>query len=156
MLTSAKSKLLFPSNDLCREHRNLRLARPRGAANKDQMFAQLRFWLRPAKKWGLCGCEIPSLCGWKVSLKNVQVRSKWNGLPGLGGGGVRALILCPPPTPPLTELRKTCMPRYQPIIPPCLVKLKRGLNPDLTGVIKLIFFFSKKDLGCWTQASLSS
>lgn len=43
MLTSAKSKLLFPSNDLCREHRNLRLARPRGAANKDQMFAQLRF-----------------------------------------------------------------------------------------------------------------
>lgn len=26
-----------------REHRNLRLTRPRGAANKDQMFAQLRF-----------------------------------------------------------------------------------------------------------------
>lgn len=33
------------------------------------------------------------------------------------------------------------MPHYQPIIPSCLVKLKRGLNPDLTGVIKLIFFF---------------
>lgn len=47
--------------------------------------------------------------------------------------------------------KNPCMPHYQPIIPSCLVKLKRGLNPDLTGVIKLIFFFSpgsKKDLGC--------
>ena len=47
--------------------------------------------------------------------------------------------------------KKTYMPHYQPIIPSCLVKLKRGLNPDLTGVIKLILFFfwcSKKDLGC--------
>lgn len=36
---------------------------------------------------------------------------------------------------------KTYIPHYQPIIPSCLVKLKRGLNPDLTGVIKLNFFF---------------
>lgn len=87
----------------------------------------------------------------KILLKNWKTKSRRNDLLAMEDGvegwglcswgqsasGFGSFVLTK-----LAGLKKTYMPHYQPIIPSCLVKLKRGLNPDLTGVIKLIFFFS--------------
>lgn len=112
-------------------------------------------------KFLLCVVGKILLKNWKTKSRRNDLLAMEDGVEGWGlcswgqsASGFGSFVLTK-----LAGLKKTYMPHYQPIIPSCLVKLKRGLNPDLTGVIKLIFFFfpcSKKDLGCWTQASLSS